>query len=84
MRLVKVSAWELTDQELDDVVAECSTTETEFAAELRPPQGVATGASRFAAEGRPWSHLSGPTVSSTDIVDAPCDECGEDGSQRWS
>ena len=35
MRLVKVSAWELTDQELDDVAAECSTTEPEYAAELR-------------------------------------------------
>ena len=35
MRLVKVSVWQLTDQELDDVVAECSTTEPEYAAELR-------------------------------------------------
>jgi hypothetical protein len=32
MRLVKVSAWELTD---DDVAAECSTTEPDYAAELR-------------------------------------------------
>jgi hypothetical protein len=35
MRLVKVSVWQLTDQELDDVVAGCSATEPEYAAELR-------------------------------------------------
>ena len=35
MRFVKVSVWQLSDQELDDVVAECSTTEPEYAAELR-------------------------------------------------
>jgi hypothetical protein len=35
MRLVRVSAWELSDQELDDVAAECSTTEPDYAAELR-------------------------------------------------
>ena len=35
MRLVKVSVWELTDQELDDLAAESSTTEPDYAAELR-------------------------------------------------
>jgi hypothetical protein len=35
MRLVKVSAWELTVRELDDVTVEGSTTEPEYAAELR-------------------------------------------------
>ena len=34
-RLVKVSLWQLTDQELDDLAAECSATEPEYSEELR-------------------------------------------------
>jgi hypothetical protein len=35
LRLVKVRAWDLLDEELDDLAAECSTTEPDCAAELR-------------------------------------------------
>jgi hypothetical protein len=42
MRLVKVSVWELTDQKLDDLAAECATTEPDYAAELRRFKGFET------------------------------------------
>jgi hypothetical protein len=35
MRLVNVSAWELTDQELDDLAADLEGTEPDYASELR-------------------------------------------------
>ena len=35
MRLVKVSLWELTDQEPDELTLQCEATEPGYAAELR-------------------------------------------------
>jgi len=66
MRVVKVTAWDLTDQELDELAAECSATEPEYADELATAQGVAMGTSRFAAAGRSGSSLLGRTVSRSD------------------
>ena len=35
MRLVKISVWELTDQDLDDLAAAADATDSEHAAALR-------------------------------------------------
>jgi hypothetical protein len=35
MRLVKVSFWQLTDQELDEQAIQCEATEPDYAADLR-------------------------------------------------
>jgi hypothetical protein len=44
MRLVKVSVWQLTDQELDDLAAQCEVAEPEHAAESRGVKPWPTGA----------------------------------------